>query len=96
MKRICRGHTADYDPAQTAKFPFAPVDRSGESYTVTCRGMAYRIAPSALPPAPTRRATYRLICRGTTYAVQQTAEGTSYRNVVYGLQRTPARDLSFI
>jgi hypothetical protein len=95
MKRICRGHTADYDPAQTAKFPFAPVDRSGESYTVTCRGTAYRITPSAAA-APTRQATYPLFCRGTTYSVEQTAEGTRYRDVVYGLQRLPARDLSFI
>jgi Domain of unknown function (DUF4278) len=97
MKRIYRGYTADYDPAQTAKSPFLPVQRSGaEAYTVTCRGMAYRITPSASSPAPTHSTAHKLICRGTTYVVQKTAEGTSYQDVVYGFDRPPARDLSFI
>jgi Domain of unknown function (DUF4278) len=96
MKRLYRGHTADYDPTQTAKSPFSPVQRSGaDAYIVTCRGMTYRIAPSVSSPEPPPTTVHQLICRGTTYFVQKTAEGTRYQDVVYGFDRAKTRELSF-
>lgn len=76
MKLIYRGTTFDYNPSQTPGRSFQQVREPGPAYTLTYRGVPYRVNPNAkLSQAPARPATDKLIYRGMTYWVNCKEQG---------------------